>query len=130
MNSGALLAAIILTSTLLFIPGLVPEGAGSAARHPDGVSETWTDAVSPGSLLEGRPVRFTENLGQLDDGRLGGAVGRGVGPRREPRDRRGQHDRARRFYRVVRNLDSRRKWTWEVDVLSGGADSGPSEATP
>ncbi len=42
----------------------------------------------------------------------------------------GQHDRARRFYRVVKNLDSRRKWTREIDVLSGGADPRPSEATP
>lgn len=42
----------------------------------------------------------------------------------------GQHDRARRFYRVVRNLDSQRKWTWEIDVLSGDVDFGGSDATP
>ena len=35
------------------------------------------------------------HLGQLDHRRLGGAVGRGVRPRREPGDRRGEHDRAR-----------------------------------
>ena len=53
------------------------ERPGAYAIDPDAVPRVFDSA----------------DLRQLDDRRLGRAVGRGVRPRGEPRDRRGQHDR-------------------------------------
>ena len=43
---------------------------------------------------------------------------------------RGQEARARKFYRVVRRLDRRRKWAWELGILSPAGRSGHADITP
>ena len=42
---------------------------------------------------------------------------------------RGQETRARKFYRVVRRLDRRRKWAWELGILCPGGRSGHADIT-
>ena len=91
-------------------------GSSSWMRRAERPRAHAVDADPVACVLDRR------DLGQLDDRRLGGAVGRGVRPRREAGDRRRQHDRAR----LLRAHDRHRG----PDAVDGPQDVDAEGALP